>query len=132
MQVVQEKNSEKLGDVRTKCEMSPLNMAHLQVWVYEEADESAGPSNLYVHHDILLPAFPLSLAWLDCNPKGGLEGGNFAAVGTMNPGIEIWDLDVADSVEPLASLGGEATGQAGEVKAAKPKKDRTRKKKSKV
>jgi hypothetical protein len=22
-----------------------------------------------VHHDITLPAFPLSLAWLDCPPK---------------------------------------------------------------
>jgi len=37
-----------------------------QVWVYEEADEVGGPSNLYVHHDILLPAFPLAVAWTDC------------------------------------------------------------------
>ena len=42
-----------------------LEMA-TQVWVYEEADEVGGPSNLYVHHDILLPAFPLSVAWTDC------------------------------------------------------------------
>lgn len=78
--------------------------------MYEEADEAGGASNLYVHHDILLPAFPLAVAWLDCNPSGGTEAGNYAAVGTMSPGIEIWDLDIADSVEPLASLGGEIGG----------------------
>ena len=79
----------------------------MQVWVYEEADEVGGPSNLYVHHDILLPAFPLSLAWLDCGPSGRTQAGNLAGVGTMNPGVEIWDLDVIDSVEPVATLGGE-------------------------
>jgi hypothetical protein len=82
----------------------------LQVWVYEEADEVGGPSNLYVHHDILLHAFPLSVAWTDCSPIGRVEAGNFAAVGTMSPGVEIWDLDVTDSVEPIASLGGELPG----------------------
>ncbi len=50
-----------------------------QVWVYEEAD-SQSESNLYVHHDIMLPAFPLSLAWLDCNPSRAGEPGNLAAV----------------------------------------------------
>ncbi len=41
----------------------------LQVWVYEEADER-GEGNLYVHHTVMLPAFPLSVAWLDCDPGG--------------------------------------------------------------
>ena len=103
------------------------------MWVYEEADEAGGPSNLYVHHDILLPAFPLAVAWLDCNPGDGPEAGNYAAVGTMSPGVEIWDLDVADSVEPLASLGGEIGGEtisavAGDEAVSKKGK----KKKSKV
>ena len=51
----------------------PLLEMATQVWVYEEADEVGGPSNLYVHHDILLPAFPLSVAWTDCRydkPQG--------------------------------------------------------------
>ena len=36
------------------------DIAHLEVYVYE--DES---DNLYVHHDIMLPAIPLCLEWLD-------------------------------------------------------------------
>lgn len=60
---------------------------------------------MYVHHDIMLPAFPLCLAWLDCDPRGGSERANLCAVGTMDPGIEIWDLDVLDAVEPVACLG---------------------------
>ncbi len=47
--------------------------------MYEEADE-ASASNLYVHHDIMLPAFPLALAWLDCHPGRAGEAGNLAAV----------------------------------------------------
>ena len=62
---------------------------YLQVWIYEDAGGN-DESNIYVHHDIMLPAFPLSLAWMDCRPSGGSQAGNLAAVGTMSPGIEIW------------------------------------------
>ncbi|KAL1979065.1 hypothetical protein VTN96DRAFT_7156 [Rasamsonia emersonii] len=65
-------------------------VAHLEVYVYEdEAD------NIYVHHDIMLPAIPLCLEWLDLPVGRSSEGrttGNFVAVGTMDPDIEIWDL----------------------------------------
>jgi len=40
------------------------DLSHLAFHVYEEAED-----NSYVHHDILLGAYPLSLAWLDLNPK---------------------------------------------------------------
>lgn len=67
--------------------------------------------NLYVHHDIALPEFPLCLAWMDCPPfqqDGGQNTiGSYIAVGTFNPAIEIWNLDVLDPLEPSAILGGE-------------------------
>lgn len=47
--------------------------------MYEDMDET-GESNLYVHHDIILPAFPLSLAWMDCNLADTSATANLAAV----------------------------------------------------
>ena len=107
------------------------DVSHLEVWVYE-ADESASEdpeeSNMYVHHDIMLPAFPLCLTWLDCNPKG--EGsGNYVAVGTMQPEIEIWDLDVLDDVEPVSVLGGTLEPGAGEGSSEKKSKKKSKKSK---
>jgi len=85
------------------------------VYVYEEPHD-----NLYAHHDIPLPIFPLCLAWLDYRPASfeqtaGATGGaaaaagrsNLIAVGTFAPQIEIWDIDVIDALEPLAVLGAE-------------------------
>jgi hypothetical protein len=43
-----------------------------QVWVYEEADEET-EDNLYVHHDVIVPYFPLSVAWLDLDPSGASD-----------------------------------------------------------
>ncbi|CAG8822745.1 16348_t:CDS:2, partial [Dentiscutata erythropus] len=50
-------------------------ISQLEIYVYEESQD-----NLYVHHDIV-------------------------AVGTFEPEIEIWDLDVSDSMYPDAILG---------------------------
>ncbi|RFU76137.1 rrna processing pwp1 [Trichoderma arundinaceum] len=97
-------------------------LAHLEVYVYE--DES---DNLYVHHDIMLPAIPLCVEWLDIPvnnsgdaPKDGK--GNFVAVGTMDPDIEIWDLDTIDCMYPNAILGQGANPESGEKKKKKKKK----------
>ncbi|KAK4698087.1 periodic tryptophan protein 1, partial [Lecanoromycetidae sp. Uapishka_2] len=56
-------------------------VAHLEVYVYEdEAD------NLYVHHDIMLPAIPLCVEWLDlpvgkdANTMDADLRGNYVAV----------------------------------------------------
>ncbi|KAK9164231.1 hypothetical protein Syun_005133 [Stephania yunnanensis] len=70
------------------------------VCILEEFED--GEHNLFSHHDIILPAFPLCTAWLDCGLKGG-DKGNFVAVGSMDPAIEIWDLDVIDEVQPIMS-----------------------------
>ena len=89
------------GAARSEDEVS-----YLEVWVYQESESTGDVPNIYVHHDLLLPAFPLSLAWVGCEGLGGAPGRNLAAVGTADPGIEIWDLDVADAVEPVVTLGG--------------------------
>ncbi|PYI03772.1 rRNA processing protein Pwp1 [Aspergillus sclerotiicarbonarius CBS 121057] len=96
-------------------------VAHLEVYVYEDAAD-----NLYVHHDIMLPAIPLALEWLDIPVGRAAEGrttGNFVAIGTMEPDIEIWDLDVVDSMYPNAILGqGGADAENGPKKSKKKKK----------
>eukprot|EP00613_Pedinella_sp_CCMP2098_P073345 CAMPEP_0171905444 /NCGR_PEP_ID=MMETSP0993-20121228/5215_1 /TAXON_ID=483369 /ORGANISM="non described non described, Strain CCMP2098" /LENGTH=619 /DNA_ID=CAMNT_0012536925 /DNA_START=66 /DNA_END=1925 /DNA_ORIENTATION=+ len=95
--------------------------------------------NLWVHHDITLAAFPLSLAFLDTAPSLRADGGNtgaYVAVGTFKPAIEIWNLDVLDPLEPSATLGGEDLAAASallkeaEEKNKHSKKDKKKKKKS--
>ena len=105
-------------------------VAHLEVLVYEdEAD------NLYVHHDIMLPAIPLCVEWLDF-PVGKDLGenarGNFVAVGTFDPDIEIWDLDTVDQMYPNAILGqgGDEKGVGSEEDRKKEKKKKKKRKKS--
>jgi len=97
-------------------------VAHLEVLVYEdEAD------NLYVHHDIMLPAVPLCVEWIDLPVGKNAEGrtkGNFVAVSTMRPEIEIWDLDVVDSMYPDAILGQEPEESKGKGGATKKKKQK--------
>ncbi|KAL1956339.1 hypothetical protein VTO42DRAFT_7422 [Malbranchea cinnamomea] len=98
-------------------------VAHMEVYVYEdEAD------NLYVHHDIMLPAVPLCLEWLDF-PVGQAAkertNGNFVAVGTMEPDIEIWDLDIVDCMYPNAILGYDAEQESGDASKKKKKRSKT-------
>lgn len=55
-----------------------LNHYLKQVWILE--DPSDANSNMYVHHDIIIPAFPLCTAWLDCPIKGGDRGNNMGDI----------------------------------------------------
>eukprot|EP00882_Tetradesmus_deserticola_P017158 GHRQ01018364.1.p1 GENE.GHRQ01018364.1~~GHRQ01018364.1.p1 ORF type:complete len:162 (-),score=78.49 GHRQ01018364.1:635-1120(-) len=55
---------------------------------------------------------------MDCNPGSSSTKGNMVAIGSMDPGIEIWDLDVADAVEPAAVLGGRQPPAAAEAAQA--------------
>lgn len=93
--------------------------SHLEVQLYSE------DGTLYVHHDIYLPEFPICLAWLDCPPYlddgTQVNVGNYVAVGTFSPGIEIWNLDVLDPLEPSATLGGISANQSKKGKKNKPK-----------
>jgi len=79
-------------------------ISQLAVYTFVKEDDS-----FYLHHDYMLPAFPLCLAWLDYVIGKSLDEnvrGNFVAVGTFEPYIEIWDLDTVDSPVPIAVLGG--------------------------
>lgn len=104
-------------------------VAHLEVYVYEDSED-----NLYVHHDIMLPAIPLCIEWLDIPVGRGSEGretGNFVAVGTMEPDIEIWDLDIVDCLYPNAILGQGGEEHENESNSKSSDKKRKKKKKSK-
>lgn len=89
-------------------------ISQLEIYVYDESQE-----NLYVHHDLMLPNFPLCLEWLDFPPVSSCSHsnemtdalsptkafGNYIAVGTLEPEIEIWSLDVIEAMYPDMVLG---------------------------
>lgn len=75
------------------------DISMIEVYVYEETGD-----NMYVHHDFMLPSFPLCLEWLPLAPKSSSTG-NYVAIGTFEPEIEIWDLDLVDSMFPTTILG---------------------------
>ena len=81
-------------------------ISQIEVYVYDESQE-----NLYAHHDLMLPNFPLCLEWLDFPPAGSpstsqkKEFGNYIAVGTMDPEIEVWSLDMLEGMYPDTVLG---------------------------
>ncbi|KAL1949629.1 hypothetical protein VTO73DRAFT_8510 [Trametes versicolor] len=83
-------------------------ISQLEIYVYDESEE-----NLYVHHDLMLPSFPLCLEWLDFPPVSSpaargdtpAQFGNFIAVGTLDPEIEIWSLDTVEAMYPDMVLG---------------------------
>lgn len=87
-------------------------ISNLEVCVYEEAED-----NLYVHHDIMLPAFPLCVEWIGA-PLDARQSshGNFAAVGTLEPEIEVWNLDVLEVPFPSLILGAQEPSEAKKKK----------------
>ncbi|KAF5341629.1 hypothetical protein D9611_001467 [Ephemerocybe angulata] len=83
-------------------------ISQLEIFVYDESEE-----NLYTHHDLMLPSFPLCLEWLDYPPVSSSSNtpaptnafGNYIAVGTLDPEIEIWSLDTVEAMYPATVLG---------------------------
>lgn len=79
----------------------------LEVYVYNETENS-----FYVHHDFLLPSFPLCIEWMNYDPESK-EPGNLCAIGCIDPVITIWDLDIQDTLEPAIKLGSKGKRKKG-------------------
>lgn len=81
-------------------------------------------SSLYVHHDLMLPAFPLCVEWLNYRPgSNDTENfANFAAIGTFDPQIEIWNLDSIEKSFPDMILGEPVDNSIASLKTKKNKK----------
>ncbi len=77
----------------------------LEVYVYNDVEGA-----FYVHHDLLLPSFPLALEWIGEEDE---KAANLVAVGSMLPDIDVWDLDVIDGLEPAFTLKGHKKGVKG-------------------
>ncbi|ETN69316.1 WD domain, G-beta repeat protein [Necator americanus] len=79
----------------------------LEVFVYNENN-----GDWYCHHDYILDAPPLCLEPVQHDPGNDETGkGNLLAVGTMDPIINIWDLDIMNAVAPVVSLGAKKKGR---------------------
>eukprot|EP01117_Protostelium_nocturnum_P008762 TRINITY_DN3140_c0_g2_i1.p1 TRINITY_DN3140_c0_g2~~TRINITY_DN3140_c0_g2_i1.p1 ORF type:complete len:320 (-),score=88.99 TRINITY_DN3140_c0_g2_i1:37-996(-) len=69
---------------------------------------------------------PLCVEWMGYHSKNAGEDGqhlgNLAAVGTFEPEIEIWDMDVINAFEPVATLGGEGLKESMGKKLKNKKK----------
>ncbi|CAK1600258.1 unnamed protein product [Parnassius mnemosyne] len=71
----------------------------LEVYIFNKEEGS-----FYVHHDIILPWFPLCIEWLSHDPSDP-QPGNLCALGGMDPVIQVWDIDIENCLEPAFKLG---------------------------
>lgn len=80
-------------------------------------------SSLYVHHDLMLPAFPLCVEWINYRPgsNDNESVANFAAIGTFDPQIEIWNLDSIEKAFPDMILGEPTDNSIASLQSQKKK-----------
>ncbi|EMG48297.1 Periodic tryptophan protein 1, partial [Candida maltosa Xu316] len=122
---------------RTEDDISYLDVYIYDNGAYDEEKDKLDPdvarglvreASLYVHHDVMLPAFPLCVEWINYRP--GQESaenniGNFAAVGSLDPQIEIWNLDFVDKAFPDIILGEPSQNSFTAKKNKKSKKKKS-------
>lgn len=105
----------------------------LEVHLFDDdpdaSDSEEGPyvPHTYVHHDLVLPVLPLCTAYT--NLSMGDEFLNLVAVGMFTPGIEIWDIDRVNNLEPIVSLGGYERQISSSIAAAAAARRQKKKKK---
>jgi len=85
------------------------DVCNLELYIYDEEEQST-----YVHHDLMLGAYPLCIEWLSSGAAG--EDGNFAAIGLIDHSIQLWDLDDLDALEPTHILGPKKKAKAKKKK----------------
>ncbi|KAI6211329.1 SAC3 GANP Nin1 mts3 eIF-3 p25 and WD40 repeat domain containing protein [Aphelenchoides besseyi] len=72
---------------------------------------NAESGDFYVHHDYPICAPILCLEPIGYDPGVDSKKGNLIGVGTMEPVIEIWDLDIVNAVKPVVKLGSQNSNQ---------------------
>lgn len=83
----------------------------------------------YVHHDIVLPVLPLCTAFTNLSVEN--ESLNLVAVGMFTPGIDVWDIDRVNNLEPVVSLGGYEQHLNSSMAASAVARSQRKKKKTK-
>ena len=84
------------------CGRTEDDVSYLDMYVYDDVEETA----LYCHHDIMLPSFPLCIQPINHEINKESSGKNYVAVGSFEPDIEIWNMDVLECACPTAILKG--------------------------
>ncbi|KAL0215998.1 hypothetical protein P9112_008182 [Eukaryota sp. TZLM1-RC] len=80
----------------------PEREGFLEQWIVEPSSEDSY-ATIDMHHDRVLRSAPICTQWI-----GHGEGNHpchVAAVGFMEPGIELWNMNEVDALEPIAVLG---------------------------
>lgn len=88
------------------------DVSALEVHVFDDDPDASDEEDhayiphTYIHHDVVLPALPLCTAYTQLTIGEGTDAANLVAVGMFTPGIDIWDVDRVNNLEPVATLGG--------------------------
>lgn len=116
-----------LVSAKTEDEVSLLE-AHVYASDTVEGQDVA-ESSLFVHHDLLLPSFPLCLESINHTCNAASTSRNYLGVSTMEPEVEVWNMDVVDGLVPDLILGDRQASKdwekQGKKKGTGKKKKRT-------